>query len=100
MKPLFLSIVLPCLNETRTLGVCIRKAQSYLATLAVRGLEGEIIVADNGSTDGSRELAISLGARLVDANARGYGNALQAGIKSARGKYVVMADSDDSYDLL
>jgi hypothetical protein len=85
MNPVFLSIVLPCLNEARTLGVCIRKAQAYLTLLAMRGLEGEIIVADNGSTDGSRELATSLGVRLVDANPRGYGHALQAGIKSATG---------------
>lgn len=96
----FLSIVLPCLNEARTLTVCIRKAQAYLRSLAARGLEGEVIVADNGSTDGSCKLARSLGARVVEANATGYGNALQAGIKSANGEYVIMGDADDSYDFL
>jgi glycosyltransferase involved in cell wall biosynthesis len=100
MSPIFLSVVLPCLNEAQTLGVCVRKAQAYLNLLASHGLEGEVVVADNASTDGSRELAQSLGARLVHANARGYGNALQAGIKAARGKYVIMGDSDDSYDFL
>jgi glycosyltransferase involved in cell wall biosynthesis len=100
MDKIFLSIVLPCLNEARTLSICVRKAQAYIASLAVRGLEGEVIVADNGSTDGSHQLAQSLGARLVHATARGYGNALQAGIKSARGKYIIMGDSDDSYDFL
>jgi len=100
MNPVFLSIVLPCLNEARTLAVCIRKAQAYLSSLTARGLEGEVIIADNGSTDGSRQVAASLGARVVEANKLGYGNALRAGIKVARGRYVVMADSDDSYDLL
>jgi glycosyltransferase involved in cell wall biosynthesis len=99
MGPIFLSIVLPCLNEAQTLAICVGKAQAYLKLLASRGLEGEVVVADNGSTDGSRELAQSLGARLVHANARGYGNALQAGIKAARGTYVIMGDSDNSYDL-
>jgi glycosyltransferase involved in cell wall biosynthesis len=100
MEPVFLSIVLPCLNEARTLPLCLRKAQSYLATLADRGLAGEIIVADNGSGDGSREIATSLGARLIHASARGYGHALQAGIAAARGRYVIMGDADDSYDFL
>jgi glycosyltransferase involved in cell wall biosynthesis len=89
------SILLPCLNEARTLGLCILKAQSFLAT---HGLVGEIIVADNGSTDGSIEIAESLGARVVRVSQRGYGNALQAGIEAARGEFVIMGDSDDSYD--
>jgi len=77
MSPIFLSIVLPCLNESRP--VCISKAKAYLELLDARGLKGEVIVADNGSADGSLELAQSLGARIVHATARGYGNAPQAG---------------------
>ena len=91
----FLSIVLPCLNEIRTLPACISEAQ---AALAAAGLDGEIIVADNGSTDGSRELAVSLGARVVPVPARGYGHALRAGIAAARGPYILMGDADGSYD--
>jgi glycosyltransferase involved in cell wall biosynthesis len=90
-----LSIVMPCLNEVRTLPACITKALGFLRT---HGVEGEVIVADNGSTDGSRELARSLGARVVEVPIRGYGAALAAGIEEARGRYVVMGDSDDSYD--
>jgi hypothetical protein len=90
-----LSIVMPCLNEAETLAVCIRKAQSFLAT---SGVEGEIIVADNGSTDGSRQIANAMGARLVGVEARGYGAALIGGIAAARGRYVIMGDADDSYD--
>jgi len=90
-----LSILMPCLNEARTLGTCIAKAMRYLAR---QNFAGEIIVADNGSTDGSQEIAASLGARVVPVSERGYGNALKAGIKAARGKYVIMGDSDDSYD--
>lgn len=90
-----LSIVMPCLNEARTLPVCIAKARHYLES---RQIEGEIIVADNGSTDGSRELAQELGARVVAVPTRGYGAALSSGIAAARGEYVIMGDSDDSYD--
>jgi glycosyltransferase involved in cell wall biosynthesis len=90
-----LSIVMPCLNEARTLEACIRKAKRYLETHAIRG---EVIVADNGSTDGSQELARRLGARVVDIDRRGYGAALAGGIKAARGRYIIMGDSDDSYD--
>ena len=90
-----LSIVMPCLNEARTLGICIQKAQGFLQK---HNVVGEIIVADNGSTDGSREIAVSLGARVVAVPHRGYGNALQAGIAAAEGEFVVMGDSDDSYD--
>src|SRR6185312_7161758 len=91
----YLTILMPCLNEARTLETCVRKAQAFLAE---QMYEGEIIVADNGSTDGSRDIAASLGARVVAVPARGYGNALQAGIDAARGELVIMGDSDDSYD--
>jgi hypothetical protein len=86
---------MPCLNEAQTLGVCIGKAQGFLARSVV---VGEVLVADNGSTDGSQALARGLGARVVEVAARGYGNALLAGIRAAHGRYVIMADSDDSYD--
>src|SRR4051794_26471751 len=92
-----LTIVLPCLNEAETLPTCISKAQ---AVLVEHGIDGEIVVADNGSTDGSTEIATSMGARLVPVERQGYGSALMGGIQAARGKYVVMADADDSYDLL
>jgi glycosyltransferase involved in cell wall biosynthesis len=86
---------MPCLNEARTLPACIAKARGYLAG---RSFTGEIIVADNGSSDGSREIAQSLGARVICVPQRGYGSALRAGIAAARGKFVIMGDSDDSYD--
>lgn len=95
--PVEFSIVLPCLNEAETLGTCIRKAQQ---TLREHGIAGEVIVADNGSTDGCPEIAARLGARVVNVAAKGYGNALMAGIAAACGKFVLMADADDSYDLL
>src|SRR6266536_2183900 len=91
-----LSIVLPCLNEAETLEVCVRKARRSLAEL---GVVGEVVVADNGSTDGSQEIARSAGARVVDVPRRGYGAALAAGIEAAAGEYVLMADADDSYAL-
>jgi glycosyltransferase involved in cell wall biosynthesis len=90
-----LSILMPCLNEVRTLGACIAKAKCYLAR---QNFAGEIVIADNGSTDGSQQLAESMGARVVSVSQRGYGNALKAGIIAARGKYIIMGDSDDSYD--
>jgi hypothetical protein len=89
--------VLPCLNEADTLPVCIGKA---LAVFAEHDIDGEVVVADNGSTDGSVEIALRLGARVVPIEPRGYGHALDGGIRAARGRYVVMADADDSYDLL
>jgi glycosyltransferase involved in cell wall biosynthesis len=91
------SVVMPCLNEADTLGVCIEKARSALSEAGIRG---EIIVADNGSADGSPEIAARMGARVVSVTARGYGSALMAGIASARAKYIVMGDADDSYDFL
>ncbi|MGA2858275.1 MAG: glycosyltransferase family 2 protein [Candidatus Sulfotelmatobacter sp.] len=90
-----ISVVLPCLNERETVGLCVSKA---LAALAAAGLNGEVIVADNGSTDGFIEIAKSAGARVVRVEERGYGNALKGGIQAARGAYVLMADSDDSYE--
>jgi glycosyltransferase involved in cell wall biosynthesis len=91
------SIVLPCLNEADTLGTCIEKA---LKAFRESGIEGEVVVADNGSTDGSPEIARRLGARVVSVGERGYGNALMGGIAAARGRYVIMGDADDSYDFL
>lgn len=90
-----LTILMPCLNEAETLGTCVRKAMDYLAR---SGVAGEVLVADNGSTDGSQAIAQGLGARVVPVARRGYGAALIAGIAAARGRYVIMGDSDDSYD--
>jgi glycosyltransferase involved in cell wall biosynthesis len=91
------SIVLPCLNEADTLGVCVAKATRALREAHI---DGEVIVADNGSTDGSPDIARQGGARLVMVAARGYGSALMGGIAAARGRYVIMGDADDSYDFL
>src|SRR5260221_11347702 len=91
-----LSVVFPCLNESETLGTCVRKA---MAALKENGIAGEVIVADNGSTDGSQEIARAEGARVISVPAKGYGSALRGGISAAGGEYVLMADSDDSYDL-
>jgi glycosyltransferase involved in cell wall biosynthesis len=90
-----LSVVLPCLNEARTLGTCIVKIQSTFREYDIRG---EIVVADNGSNDDSVVIAESMGVRIVHAEAKGYGNALMAGIAAASGKYIVMGDCDDTYD--
>ena len=89
------SVVMPCLNEADTLETCIRKA---LAAFEASGIRGEVIVADNGSTDGSQAIATRAGARVVPVPFRGYGNALMGGIAAARGRYVIMGDADDSYD--
>jgi glycosyltransferase involved in cell wall biosynthesis len=90
-----LTILMPCLNEAETIATCVKKASSYLSKSNVRG---EILVADNGSTDGSREIAQSLGARVVSICERGYGAALIGGIEAAKGHFVIMGDADDSYD--
>ncbi|MBP9048246.1 MAG: glycosyltransferase family 2 protein [Tabrizicola sp.] len=90
-----LTILMPCLNEAETLETCIRKALGYLEA---SGVEGEVLIADNGSTDGSQEIAERLGAVVVPVAQRGYGAALIAGITAARGRFVIMGDSDDSYD--
>jgi len=90
-----LTILMPCLNEAETLGICIRKARETLDAL---GVSGEILVADNGSTDNSRAIAEALGARVVEVPSKGYGSALRSGIASAKGQFVVIGDSDDSYD--
>jgi len=92
-----LSIVMPCLNEAKTLTVCIEKAKKFLKE---SGVEGEIIIADNGSDDGSIELAQQLGARVVHVPVKGYGAALSEGIHAAKGQFVIMGDSDDSYNFL
>ena len=91
-----LTVVLPCLNEAETLAVCIRKAKASIAGL---GIDGEVVIADNGSTDGSQDIARAEGARVVDVPIRGYGAALTAGIADAKGEFVIMGDADDSYDL-
>lgn len=91
------SVVMPCLNEAETLAICICKARRAFREY---GIDGEVIVADNGSTDGSQTIALQEGARLVQVAARGYGNALMGGISAARGKYVIMGDADNSYDFL
>jgi glycosyltransferase involved in cell wall biosynthesis len=91
-----LSVVLPCLDEAETLATCITKAQRAMKELAV---DGEVIVADNGSADGSQEIARRLGARVIDVPVQGYGSALLSGISAARSEFVVIADADDSYDL-
>jgi len=90
-----LTILMPCLNEAQTLARCIRKAQHYLGRA---GVSGEILIADNGSTDGSVEVALAEGAQVLHVRTRGYGAALLAGMHAARGRFVIMGDSDDSYD--
>ena len=90
-----LTVVMPCLNEAETVATCVRKAIGFLAD---SGISGEVVVADNGSTDGSQRLAEEAGARVVPVRDKGYGNALMGGIEAAHGKYVIMGDADDSYD--
>lgn len=86
---------MPCLNEALTLGICISKATSFLRS---SGVSGEVLIADNGSTDGSLAIAVEAGARVINVRKRGYGAALIAGIEAAQGRFVIMGDSDDSYD--
>ncbi len=90
-----LTVLMPCLDEAETVGVCVRKALDYLRR---RGIDGEVLVADNGSTDGSQEIAQAAGARVVPVVERGYGAALAGGIARARGRHVIMGDADESYD--
>jgi glycosyltransferase involved in cell wall biosynthesis len=90
-----LSVVMPCLNESATVGSCVRKA---LGAMRQHGIRGEVVVADNGSADSSRQLAEEAGARVIPVETRGYGSALRAGIAAARGRFVLMGDADDSYD--
>ena len=93
--PIELTILMPCLNEAETLAICIEKALGFLRR---SGISGEVLIADNGSSDGSQEIAARLGARVTHVPEKGYGAALIAGIAAARGRYVIMGDSDDSYD--
>src|SRR6185437_6584305 len=90
------SVVLPCLNEAETVGTCVKTAIDTLRRLRLRG---EVLVVDNGSDDGSPEIARAAGARVITEPKRGYGNALRRGAQEARGNLIVMADADDSYDL-
>lgn len=96
-SPPEVTVVMPCLNEADTLAVCIEKAQRAFRE---HNLRGEVVVADNGSIDGSQAIATSMGARVVEVEAKGYGNALMSGIQAARGRYIIMGDADDSYDFL
>lgn len=90
-----LTILMPCLNEAETLVQCVTKARTFLSR---SGINGEVLIADNGSTDGSQALAEANGARVVNISERGYGSALLGGVRAAKGSYIIMADSDDSYD--
>lgn len=90
-----LSVVMPCLNERETVEICVKKA---LKSIELLGINGEVVVADNGSTDGSVEIAAAAGARVVPVSAKGYGNALIGGINAARGQFIIIGDADDSYD--
>ncbi|MBN9414043.1 dolichol-P-glucose synthetase [bacterium SCN 62-11] len=95
MSALELSVVMPCLNEARTVAICIKKALDFMER---NGVAGEVVIADNGSTDGSQQLAEEAGARVVPVSEKGYGNALMGGFRAAQGRYIVMGDADDSYD--
>ena len=90
-----LTILMPCLNEAASVAFCVREAAAYLES---RGIPGEVLIADNGSTDGSPELARSAGARVVCIPEKGYGNAIRGGIRAAGGKYIIVGDCDGSYD--
>ena len=90
-----LTVLMPCLNEAETIATCISKAMGFLQKAGIRG---EVLIADNGSSDGSQAIARSLGARVIDIPVRGYGAALIGGIEAAHGRYVIMGDADDSYD--
>jgi Glycosyl transferase family 2 len=101
VAPIHVTIVIPCLNEARTIAACVARAREALEAMSARlHLSGEVVVADNGSADGSRELAAKAGARVVEVTERGYGAALIAGMSAAHGKYLVMGDADLSYDFV
>lgn len=97
MNQIELTILMPCLNEAESLEICIKKAQLFLAEYHMDE-QGEVLIADNGSTDGSQDIARKCGCRVIDVDEKGYGSALNAGCQAAYGKYVIMGDSDDSYD--
>ncbi len=90
-----LSVVMPCLNEARTVAICIAKAKGFFERYQVRG---EVVIGDNGSSDGSQQLAEEAGARVAQVSQKGYGNALMGGFRAAKGRYIIMGDADDSYD--
>ena len=90
-----LTILMPCLNEANSIGICVNKAMGFIKK---NNIDGEVLVSDNGSTDGSVEIAKNAGARVIHTPIKGYGSALINGINNAKGKYVIMGDSDDSYD--
>lgn len=92
-----LTVLIPCLNEEETLAICIKKAKEFLKT---NKIEGEVLIADNGSTDRSKEIATNLGAKVVNVETRGYGAALINGSEQAKGKYTIIGDADDSYNFL
>jgi glycosyltransferase involved in cell wall biosynthesis len=94
-EPIELTILMPCLNEAETIETCVRKSKQYIDS---HGIRGEVVIADNGSTDGSQALAEKCGARVVPIPRRGYGAALLGGIQAARGQFIIMGDADDSYD--
>src|SRR5438093_10733667 len=96
-EALDVSVVIPCLNEAQSIALCIDKA---LAAFKEAGIHGEVVVADNGSTDGSIDIAQQHGARVVHALLKGYGHALRKGIEEARGTFIIMGDADESYDFL
>src|SRR5258708_1279119 len=98
MKSPTISVVMPCLNEEATVGLCVRHAKQSLAKLRRHGFHGEVIVADNGSTDRSVKNAKNAGAIVIHVSVRGYGSAYRAGIAAAKGRYIVIADSDGTYD--
>ena len=95
MKKLSLTILMPCLNEEKTIGICIKKAKKFLVD---NSIDGEILIADNGSSDSSVEIAEKLGARVINVVDRGYGNVLKEGIKEAHSDFIIYGDCDDSYD--
>jgi len=92
-----LSIVMPCLNEAETIATCIKKAQTFMRD---NGIEGKVVIGDNGSTDGSQDIARNLGAVVVHVEKKGYGNASRGAIEGSKGKYIITADTDDSHDIL